>query len=146
MSKEWAYGLDVSGFVHLPGVLTPPEVEACNRVIDAVGCNDGGLDSRDSQGGSFRILMDHPVLKDCLEALCGNGYVSDEQPAMVGPGPEAPAGVPLSAGDPERNYRLRYVKHHSGHVWGLVSGSHAPGRGGERTRAGQPQSKNRTPA
>jgi hypothetical protein len=35
---------------------------------------------------------------------------------MVVPGPEAPAGVPLSAGDPERNYRLRYVKHHSGHV------------------------------
>ena len=116
MNKEWAYGLDVSGFVHLPGVLTAPEVEACNRVIDAVGCNEGGLESRDSQGGSFRILVDHPVLKDCLEALCGNGCVIDEQPAMVVPGPEAPAGVPLSAGDPERNYRLRYVKHHSGCV------------------------------
>ena len=116
MNKEWAYGFDVSGFVHLPGVLTAADVEACNRAIDAVGCNEEGLAWTAPQGEPFRMLMDHPVLKSCLEALCGKGYMVDEQPAMILAGPEAAGGVPLTAGDPERNCRLRYVSQSSGRI------------------------------
>ncbi|MBI85100.1 MAG: hypothetical protein CMJ81_18045 [Planctomycetaceae bacterium] len=116
MNKEWAYGFDVSGFVHLPGVLTTADVEACNRAIDAVDGNEEGPAWTAPQGEPFRMLMDHPVLKSCLEALCGKGYMVDEQPAMISAGPEAAVGVPLTAGDPERNCRLRYVNQPNGRI------------------------------
>ena len=55
--------------------------------------------------------MVHPILTDCLNSICGDGYVLDQAPSMIGPGADGPGSVPLSAGTPECNQRLRYINH-----------------------------------
>jgi hypothetical protein len=104
MSAAEDYGFDVVGFIHLRQVLTAAEVAACSQSIVAAG--DGPLPLSND---SFRTLQEHPVLQNYLEALCGAGFVMDEPPSLI---PEGAADrVPLDAGDPEKNRRLRYVSH-----------------------------------
>ena len=109
MNADEDYGFDVAGFIHLQQVLTAAEVEACNRAIDAVGREQGMLEWPAPWCDSFRALQEHPVLQNYLEALCGSGFVAEEPPGLVAD--SAGDRVPLDAGDPERNRRLRYVNY-----------------------------------
>ena len=111
MNADDDYGFDVAGFLHLRQVLTAAEVEACNEAIDAVGRQDGMLEWPAPYSEAFRALQQHPSLQDYLEALCGPDLVMDQLPSMVAAGADASAVVPLTAGDPERNRRLRYVNY-----------------------------------
>jgi ectoine hydroxylase-related dioxygenase (phytanoyl-CoA dioxygenase family) len=116
MNTEQLYGFDVFGFIHLPRVLTPEEVRACNRAIDAVGRDDGMLEWPSPHSEPFQKLLAHPVLNDCLEALCGPGSAIDRSPSMVAPGAEGNAGPRLTNYPPDRNRRLRYVNHPDGRI------------------------------
>jgi len=109
MNADQDYGFDVAGFIHLPQVLTTKEIEACNRALDAVGQNEGMLDWPAPWGDAFRTLQEHSVLIGVLESLCGPGFVIDRLPSMVAAGADGIAGVPLPAGDPADNRRLRYI-------------------------------------
>ena len=133
MNSDEDYGFDVAGFLHLPQVLTVAEVEACNRAIDAVGRDEGMLEWGTPWGDAFRALQEHPVLVGILESLCGPGFAMDSPPSMVAPGADGTA-VPLAAGDPEGNRRLRYVNragvrlcHGVRVVWALATPSEGEG-------------------
>ena len=43
MTNEQDYAFDVAGYLHVPGVLSPPEVEALNRALDEAGGGEGML-------------------------------------------------------------------------------------------------------
>jgi ectoine hydroxylase-related dioxygenase (phytanoyl-CoA dioxygenase family) len=111
MNADQDYGFDVAGFIVVPQVLSAEQVQACNQAIDAVGRDEGMLEWPGPSGAAFRMLQEHPVLQEILAALCGPDYVLDGPPALVAAGAATAAGAPLAAGDPERNRRLRYVKH-----------------------------------
>ncbi|MED5415171.1 MAG: phytanoyl-CoA dioxygenase family protein [Candidatus Latescibacterota bacterium] len=101
ISADEDYGFDVSGFIHVPQVLSAEEVSACNEEIDAGG-DAGTLE--------LPALQQHPVLTGYLEALCGAGFAIDRPPSLVGDGPEGTA-VPLTNGPPEDRRRLRYANY-----------------------------------
>ena len=109
MNADEDFGFDVSGFIHVPQVLSAAEVAACNAALDAVGEDDGMLEWPAPWCDAFAALQEHPVLLSYLEALCGPGFAVDRAPAMVQPNGEANGRVPLSAGDPQQNRRLRYI-------------------------------------
>jgi len=109
MNADEDYGFDVSGYLHVPQVLTPDEVAACNAAIDAVGRSEDMLDWPEPHSGPFKALSSHPVLAEYLEALCGVDFVMDKAPSLVADGAEPPTGVPLSAVPPEDRRRLRYA-------------------------------------
>ena len=112
MNADEDYGFDVSGFIHVPQVLTPAEVEACNQAIDTVGRKEGLLDWPAPHCDPFRALQQHPVLQGYLDSLCGPDSVLDHPPTLVeGSDAGTDVHVPLSAGAPERRRRLRYMKH-----------------------------------
>ena len=54
MNADEDYGFDVSGYLHVPQVLTPDEVAACNEAIDAVGRSEGMLDWPEPHSGPFK--------------------------------------------------------------------------------------------
>jgi len=111
MNSDQDYGFDVAGFIRLPQVLTAEEMQACTQAIDAVGRDEGMLEWPAPWGKAFRRLQEHPVLQEILAALCGPDFALDCPPSLVAARADATVRVPLSAGDPERNRRLRYVNY-----------------------------------
>ena len=84
MDDDENYRFDISGFIVLPGVLSPGEVAACNEAIDKML---GGGDDLPLMAGacdSLLQLRDHPVLVGYAEALCGEGYRPDTGPTLLG--------------------------------------------------------------
>ena len=129
------YGFDVAGFIHLRQVLTAAEIEACTSAIDTVGQNEGLLEWSSPSCEPFRALQEHPVLQNYLERLCGAGFVTEAPPVLVAD--NAGDKVPLDAGDPERNRRLRYVNYADTRtsfgvriIWALAPTPAAGGVGG----------------
>ncbi len=108
MNAEQDYGFDVSGFLHLSQVLGADEVAACNRALEEVDRPDGMLDWPAPWCEPFRRLMEHPVLVDCLESLCGKGFEIDRPLQLVASGQEG-SSVRLAGDHPQRNRRLRYI-------------------------------------
>lgn len=104
MNAEEDYGFDVAGFLHLRQVLTPTEVAACNRALDAADGQNGDAEL----SGELRVLEEHPVLQRYLESLCGAGFIMDRRPSILDPAEQESPAVRLMAGDPERKRRLRY--------------------------------------
>ena len=111
MNADQDYGFDVAGFIHLPQVLTVKEVEACNHALDAMGQDEGMLDWPAPWGEAFSTLQEHPVLVDILASLCDPKFVMDTPPAMVAAATSSIGAIPLAAGDPKHNRRLRYVNY-----------------------------------
>ena len=106
MNADEDYGFDVSGYLHIPGLLSTAEVGACNRAIEAGEVAHGRSDS-----GPLRAVLESPGLAGYLESLCGADYVLDKGPILVGDGVEETAGAPLSMGPPEDRRRLRYANY-----------------------------------
>ena len=98
MNAEEDYGFDVSGYLHLPHVLSAAEVLTCNQAIEAVGSAEDMLNWPAPHSAPFQALLTHPVLSEYLEALCGAGFTVDDGPSLVADGPEGTAGVPLTTG------------------------------------------------
>jgi len=109
MNAEQDYGFDVAGFLHLPQVLSEGELKACNRAIETVGQTEGMLDWPAPWCNSFRVLMEHPVLQDCLKSLCGEGFAVDRAPHLIDAADDQASRVRLFGSDPDRNRRLRYL-------------------------------------
>ena len=60
LSYEQLYGMDTSGFIHLPSVLTAAELTDARRSVVAGSPADAAAG-----------LLSHPVLQKCLDRLCG---------------------------------------------------------------------------
>jgi ectoine hydroxylase-related dioxygenase (phytanoyl-CoA dioxygenase family) len=106
MTTRQQYGFDVSGFLHLPGLITAAEVAACNEAIDAAGDGERLPGWSTPLAEPLRALHQHPDLFAYLEELCGPDFALDQLPVPVAAG--ALGAGTLTAGDPERNRRLRY--------------------------------------
>lgn len=109
MNAEEDYGFDVSGFLHLPQVLTAAEVLACDQA-NRSGRPDGG---HARLAGTTLCpvsgAVDAPGSGRVPGALCGAGFTVDKGPSLVADGPEGTAGVPLTTGPVENLRRLRYA-------------------------------------
>jgi hypothetical protein len=84
MSNEQDYAFDVAGYLHLPGVLSQPEVDALNRVLDEVPQVEGMLGWHVGQRELFRDLLVHPQLVWYLNQLVGPGFRLDQAPRLFG--------------------------------------------------------------
>jgi len=111
MTADEDYGFDVTGYLHIPQVLTAAQVEACNTSIDAVDRTGGMLDWPAPHAAPFQGLLENPVLAGYVESLCGSDFVLDKAPSLVADGVEGAAGAPLSMGPPEDRRRLRYANY-----------------------------------
>ena len=69
MTNEQDYAFDVAGYLHVPGVLSPPEVEALNRALDEAGGGEGMLGWPTPQRELFRDLLVQPQLVWYLNQL-----------------------------------------------------------------------------
>ena len=84
MSNEQDYAFDVAGYLHLPGVLSQPQVDALNRVLDEVGEAEGMLGWSVGRRDLFRDLLVHPQLVWYLNQLVGHGFRLDQAPRLLG--------------------------------------------------------------
>ena len=62
MSNNENYVLDVTGFLHVPGVLATAEVDRLNRAIDETGNLEGMLGWPEGRREPFRDLLANPQL------------------------------------------------------------------------------------
>ena len=97
MSHEENYCFDVSGYLILRGVLTPREVEACNRALEREGSENGMLGWPAPHREPFRDLMVHPLLVNYLNQLIGYGFRLDREPELIGNADGAAGGNSLAA-------------------------------------------------
>lgn len=107
MTLEENYAFDVAGYLHIPGVLTRPEVEALNNALDAVGEPDGMLAWPEPHRALFRDLLVHPQLVWYLNQVVGHGFRLDSAPHLLG-SQDAEIGGPLVGGDEPRNPSRAY--------------------------------------
>ena len=80
MTTRQQYGFDVSGFLHLPGLITAAEVAACNEAIDAAGDGERLPGWSTPLAEPLRALHQHPDLFAYLEELCGPDFALDRLP------------------------------------------------------------------
>ncbi|HIG54031.1 MAG TPA: hypothetical protein EYQ18_08640 [Candidatus Handelsmanbacteria bacterium] len=120
MDDDGNYRFDISGFIVLPGVLSPGEVATCNEAIDQM--LSGGDDLPPTAGAcdSLVQLRDHPVLAGYAESLCGEGFRLDTGPVLLGAGGKADGR--LSGGGEWRDWSRAYF-HRNGvrHCQGLMA-------------------------
>ena len=103
MNAQEDHGFDVYGYLHLSQVLTPAEVETCIQAFEAVGSNGN------SPVAPIEALLQHPVLTDDLESLCGTGFVEDKPPRHVAVRPGRATGWRWS-NDPENPANVKVSK------------------------------------
>ncbi len=109
MNADHAYGFDVCGYIQIPNVLAPDQIARASAALDQLDPNTNLTDAPARHSQPFRELIDHPVLVDCLSTICNGKYTIDGPTTLVAPGSDRPDRVPLDAGDPQTNRRLRYV-------------------------------------
>ena len=78
MSNEENYHFDVTGFLHVPGVLNSGEVARLNAVLDESGASDGFLSLPEGQRDPFRDLLVHPHLVWYLNQIHRPGLQSSK--------------------------------------------------------------------
>ncbi|MDA0709569.1 MAG: phytanoyl-CoA dioxygenase family protein [bacterium] len=82
MSNEDNYAFDIAGFLHIPGVLTKPEISRVNAAICAAGKLSGMLGWEPGQRDPFRELLVHPQLVWVLNQIIGPGFRLDREPEI----------------------------------------------------------------
>ncbi|MFT5369162.1 MAG: ectoine hydroxylase-related dioxygenase (phytanoyl-CoA dioxygenase family) [Candidatus Latescibacterota bacterium] len=83
MSKEENYCFDIAGYLHIPGVLSPGEVNALNRALDEGGQADGMLGWSAGLRDPFRDLLVQPQLVWYLNQIISHGFRLDRQPELL---------------------------------------------------------------
>ena len=89
MSNEENYHFDVTGFLHVPGVLNPGEVARLNAILDETGSDDAILSLPEGQREPFRELLIHPQLVWYLNQITGQGFNLDRLPELIGSDPRS---------------------------------------------------------
>lgn len=107
MSNEENYCFDVAGYLIVRGVLTPKEVETCNRAFDQGEGIDGRLGWPNHLLKPFEHLQTHPVLNWYLDQICGTGFGLDRGPRLIG-NAAGDVGAPLIGGAEPRNASRAY--------------------------------------
>lgn len=84
MNDVEKYLFDLQGFLVVPDVLTPSEVDTLNTLIDARDLPDPGEESGRARfhdfftwGQPFVDLLDHPKIMPYLKAILGDGFRLD---------------------------------------------------------------------
>ena len=109
MSNEEDYAFDVAGYLHLPGVLTGPEVDALNQALGEVGEDEGMLGWPEPHRELFRDLLVHPRLVWYLNQLIGHGFRLDQAPRLLGRR-HGDTSNSLAGGDEPRNPSRAYFQ------------------------------------
>ncbi len=107
MSNEENYHFDVTGFLHVPGVLNAGEVARLNDVIDESGATEGFLGLPEGQREPFRDLLIHPQLVWYLNQITSQGFKLDRLPELLGRDPDA-VDRPLVGGNEPREPGTTY--------------------------------------
>lgn len=107
MSNEENYAFDVSGYLHVPGVLTQAEVARLNQAIDDAGQLEGMLGWGEGLRDPFRELLVHPVLVWYLNQIVGQGFILDRAPE-VWCDATCDTGAPLVGGNTPRDPAIAY--------------------------------------
>jgi len=115
MSNEENYHLDVAGFLHVPSVLTPGEVNRLNKAIDTSNETSGFLGLPEGKREAFRDLLVHPQLVWYLNQIVGPGFKLDRLPEILGSDPSQ-VDLPLQGGneplDPGTAYFYKNGRRH----------------------------------
>ncbi|MFP6719120.1 MAG: phytanoyl-CoA dioxygenase family protein [Candidatus Poribacteria bacterium] len=109
LSNEEDYAFDVAGYLHVPGVLKPEEVEALNQALDGMGESTGMLGWSTPQRELFRNLLVYPKLVWYLNQIVGHGFRLDQAPRLLGYR-EDEIGDKLVGGDEPRNPSQAYYQ------------------------------------
>ena len=109
LSNEEDYAFDVAGYLHVPGVLQPEEVEALNQALDGMGESAGMLGWSTPQRELFRNLLVYPKLVWYLNQIVGHGFRLDQAPRLLGYR-EDEIGDKLVGGDEPRNPSQAYYQ------------------------------------
>ena len=107
MSNEENYHFDVTGFLHVPGVLNSGEVARLNAVLDESGASDGFLSLPEGQRDPFRDLLVHPHLVWYLNQIIAQGFKLERLPQLLGSDPQT-VGQPLEGGGEPRDSGTAY--------------------------------------
>ena len=78
LSNEEDYAFDVAGYLHVPGVLKPEEVEALNQALDGMGESTGML------GWSTPQLASISKVGLVFKSDCGTRLSVGSSPTVVG--------------------------------------------------------------
>ncbi|MGA1198448.1 MAG: hypothetical protein ACO36I_18320, partial [Candidatus Latescibacterota bacterium] len=80
MTLEENYAFDISGYLHVPGVLGKAEIARLNSAIDQAGQLVGMLGWANEQREPFRDLLIQPQLVWYLNQIVGPGFRLDREP------------------------------------------------------------------
>ncbi len=107
MTNEENYAFDLTGYLHVPGVLTRPEVAQLNRAIDRAGSLEGMLGWEGDLREPFRELLIHPQLVWYLNQIVGAGFRLDREPEILCD-ETCDTSAPLAGGNEPRDPSLAY--------------------------------------
>ena len=102
MTNRENYCFDVAGYLHVPGALTPEEVDQLNGAIAEVGQHEGMLAWPGATREPFRDLLVHPTLVWYLNQLVGHGFRLDREPEILCDD-TCDTSAPLSGGNEPRD-------------------------------------------
>ena len=113
MTNEENYHFDVTGYLIVPGVLTPDQLKTCNEALDQLGTSDGATPSCVSSSSALHFLRDHPVLTQYLEEICGENFRLDRSPHLIEMKtcPSENGKVSLSGGSEWQDWSRAYRQH-----------------------------------
>ncbi len=83
MTLEENYAFDISGYLHVPGVLGKAEIARLNSAIDQAGQLVGMLGWANEQREPFRDLLIQPQLVWYLNQIVGPGFRLDREPEIL---------------------------------------------------------------
>ena len=113
MTNEENYHFDVTGYLIVPGVLTPDQLKTCNKALDRLGTADGASPSSVSSCSTLHFLRDHPVLVQYLEEICGENFRLDRSPHLIEVNGDCSedSKVALSGGSEWQDWSRAYRQH-----------------------------------
>lgn len=107
MANEENYAFDLTGYLHVPGVLTRPEVARLNEAIDRAGAVEGMLGWEGDLREPFRDVLIHPQLVWYLNQIVGPGFRLDREPTILCD-ETCDTSALLAGGDEPRDPALAY--------------------------------------
>ena len=107
MTNEENYAFDLTGYLHVPGVLTRPEVARLNEAIDRAGSLEGMLGWEGDLREPFRDVLVHPQLVWYLDQIVGPGFRLDREPTILCD-ETCDTAAPLMGGNEPRDPALAY--------------------------------------
>ncbi len=107
MTNEENYAFDLTGYLHIPGVLTRPEVARINDAINRAGSLEGMLGWEGDLREPFRDLLIQPQLVWYLNQIVGHGFRLDRAPEILCD-ETCDTSAPLVGGNEPRDPALAY--------------------------------------